>query len=53
MSFLAVVAAQRHPTPLAWVQKPRAPLSDNPLSPTAAQLSETISPFPNQRRRWE
>lgn len=53
MSFLAVVAAKHQPTPLAWVQRPRAPLSDNPLSPPAAQLSETISPFPDQRRRWE
>lgn len=51
MSFLAAVAAQRHPTPLPWVQRPRAPLSDSPLSPpAAAQLSETISSFPYQRR---
>lgn len=55
MSFLAAVAAQRHPTPLAWVQRPRAPLSDSPLSAPAAQLSEKVPPFPNpdQRRRWE
>lgn len=43
MSFLVALAGWRHPTPLAGVRRPRAPLSDSPLSPSAAQRFEMIS----------